>query len=144
MINSIWKYNSKLSWKTWSTALTSMPKNIYNFAIRYINKSLPDATNIHKWGITPSLLSIHCNNAQTLGHLISGCIDAFNEKFYNYRHDSILENFFKALETINRIEMFAYIMLKLIRSFFFSFICIKSLVHFKVNDIVNIPTKASS
>ena len=35
----------------WSKSQSNLPKNIYNFTIRYINNSLPTCKNLTKWGI---------------------------------------------------------------------------------------------
>ena len=65
-------------------------KKYYKFSIRYVNNSLANASNLHKWGKTTSSLCLHCNKNQTLGHVVAGCETSLREKRYNYRHDSIL------------------------------------------------------
>ena len=48
-------------------------KNIYNFCIRYLNNTIANSTNLHKWGKAPSPLCSGCNKPQTLGHVVAGC-----------------------------------------------------------------------
>ena len=38
----------------WSTCQFKLPKNIFNFTIRYISNSLPTHGNLQKWGLTSS------------------------------------------------------------------------------------------
>ncbi|CAB4014730.1 Hypothetical predicted protein [Paramuricea clavata] len=40
--------------KVWSTAQSKLPKNIYNFTIRYINNSLPTRKKLSRWGLSSS------------------------------------------------------------------------------------------
>ena len=82
VIKSIWEHGMKSAAVVWSKSITKLPKNIYNFSIRYNNNTLENATNMHKWGKTASPLCLHCNKNQTLGHVIGGCKIALREKRY--------------------------------------------------------------
>ena len=88
----------------WSKSVSKLPKNIYNFSISYVNNSLANAPNMHKWGKTTSSLCLHCNKNQTLGPVVAGCETSLREKPYNYRHDSILLNLVRILESIKSID----------------------------------------
>ena len=70
--------------------LSKLPHGIYNFVIRYLNNTLPNATNTFKWKISASKLCNFCHNDQTLGHVVGGCRTFLDEKRYNWRHDSII------------------------------------------------------
>ena len=48
VIKSIWKHGMKSAAVAWSKSSTKLPKNIYNFFIRYTNNTLAKATNMHK------------------------------------------------------------------------------------------------
>ena len=100
VVKSIWEESMKSSATIWSKSIVKLQKNIYNFCIRYLNNSLANTTNLHKWGKIPSPMCLHCNNPQTLGHVVTGCVMALNEKRYNYRHDSILLNIIRSIESI--------------------------------------------
>ena len=76
---SIWDHRRKSAAETWSKSISKLPKNIYNFYIRYVNNSLANASNMHKWGKTPSLLCLRCNKNQTLGHVVAGCETSIRE-----------------------------------------------------------------
>ena len=90
----------------WSKSVSKLPKNIYNFSISYVNNSLANAPNMHKWGKTTSSLCLHCNKNQTLGHVVAGCETSLREKSYNYRHNSILLNLGRILESIKSIDIY--------------------------------------
>ena len=50
VVNSIWKHSNKASSVLSSKVITQLPKNIYNFCIQYVNNTLANNTNLHKWG----------------------------------------------------------------------------------------------
>ena len=81
-------------------------KKYYKFSIRYVNNSLANVSNLHKWGKTTSSLCLHCNKNQTLGHVVAGCETSLREKRYNYRHASILLNLGRILESIKSIDIY--------------------------------------
>ena len=99
VVNSIWKHSNKASSVLWSKVITQLPKNIHNFCIRYVNNTLANNTNLHKWGKAPSPHCSACNKSQTLGHVVAGCSVHLNEKRYNYRHDSVLLNIVKSIKS---------------------------------------------
>ena len=92
----------------WSKAISKLPKNIYNFSICYVNNSLTNASNMHKWGKAASPLCLHCNKNQILGHVVAGCETSLREKRYNCRRDSILLNLGRILESIKIIDIYIF------------------------------------
>ena len=98
-MNSIWKHSNKASSILWSKVITQLPKNIYNFCIRYVNNTLANKTNLHKWGKAPSPHCSTSNKPQTLGHVVAGYSVHLNKKRYNYRHDSVLLNIVKSIKS---------------------------------------------
>ena len=83
--NSLSNINS-----VWSLAQRILPKNIFNFTIRYINSSLPTRKNLVKWGMSPTSDCSFCLMPETLLHVVSGCNTYLIEGRYTWRHDSIL------------------------------------------------------
>ena len=73
VVNSVWKHSNKASSVLWSKVITQLPKNIYSFCVRYVNNTLENNTNLHKWGKAPSPHCSACNKPQTLGHVVAGC-----------------------------------------------------------------------
>ncbi len=72
----------------WPTCKSKLPKNIFNFTIRYINNSLPTRKNLNKWGISSSPECSFCLHPETLLHVVAGC-SSYLDRF-TWRHDSIL------------------------------------------------------
>ena len=73
----------------WSTCQSKLPKNIFNFTIRYISNSLPTRRNLQKWGLTSSSECSFCLNSESLLHVVAGCSSYLDR--YTWRHDSILQ-----------------------------------------------------
>ena len=46
------------------------------------------------------------NKNQTLGHVVAGCETLLREKRYKYRHDSILLNLARILESVKSIDIY--------------------------------------
>ena len=106
VIKLLCEYGMKSAAEIWSKSISKLPKSIYKFSICYINNSLANSTNIHKWGKITSPLCLHCNKNQLLGHVVTGCEISLQEKCYNFRHDSILLNLGKILESVKLIDLF--------------------------------------
>ena len=83
----------------WSVAQSKLPKNIFNFTIRYINNALPTRKNLTKLGVTASPKCSSCLSSETLLHVVAGC-QSYLERF-TWRHDSILNCLAKALQAMN-------------------------------------------
>ena len=77
--------------KLWSVAQSNLPRNIFNFTIRYINNSLPTGQNLVRWNLSPTSDCSHCLSPETLLHVVAGCKSCLNR--FTWRHDSVL-NFF--------------------------------------------------
>ena len=106
VIKSIWEHGMESAAEIWSKSVSKLPKNIYNFSIRYVNNSLANASNMHKWGKTTFSLCLHCDENQTLGHVVVGCETSLREKRYNFRHDSVLLNLGRILESTKSIDIY--------------------------------------
>ena len=64
----------------WSSAQSKLPKNIFNFTIRYTNNCLPTRKNLAKWGIISSPDCSFCLCPETLMHVVAGC-QSYLERF---------------------------------------------------------------
>ena len=85
MNNSTSTFNS-----LWSSVQSKLPKNIFNFTIRYINNTLPTRKNLQKWGISPTSECSFCLNPESLLLVVAGCKTYLNEGRFTWRHDSVL------------------------------------------------------
>ena len=57
----------------WSSTQSKLPKNIFNFTVRYLNNTLANRTNLHKWKLSLSPDCSVCVHAESLLHVVSGC-----------------------------------------------------------------------
>ena len=105
--SNVIKYSLTKVNKIWSTAQSKLPKNIFNFTIRYINNTLPTLKNLAKWGLSSSHECSFCLNPETLGHVVAGCKNYLGEGRYTWRHDSILNFLAKSLQTVNHSSLYA-------------------------------------
>ena len=57
----------------WPACQSKLPKNIFNFTIRYINNSLPTRRNLQRWGLSSSSECSFCINPESLLSVVAGC-----------------------------------------------------------------------
>ena len=89
----------------WSTAQSKLPKNIYNFTIRYINNSLPTRKNLSRWGLSSSSECSFCLGPESLLHVVAEC-QCYLDRF-TWRHNSILNFLANTLQTVNGSALYA-------------------------------------
>ena len=89
VVKYIWEFVDGRFINQWSNVISHLPRNIFNFTIRYLSSTLANDPNAIKWGITNSSTCTFCDQQQTLGRGIGGCKTALLESRYNWRHDSI-------------------------------------------------------
>ena len=91
--------------KAWYTAKSKLPKNIYNFTIRYINNSLPTRKNLRRWGVCSQPECSFCLSPESLLHVVAGC-QSYLDRF-TWRHNPILNFIANALESVDETTLFA-------------------------------------
>ena len=89
----------------WSTAQSKLPRNIFNFTVRYINSSLPTRKNLTRWGLSFSPECSFCLCPETLLHVVAGC-QSYLQRF-TWRHDSILNFIAETLQTTYAAQIYA-------------------------------------
>ena len=89
----------------WSNVRSKLPKNIYNFSIRYINNSLPTRKNLSKWGISPNSGCTFCLSPESLLHVVAGC-QSYLERS-TWRHNSVLDFLAQTLQSVHGYNLFA-------------------------------------
>ena len=97
--SNVIKFSLKKLNSLWSKSQSNLPKNIYNFTIRYINNSLPTRRNLTKWGIMSNSDCFFCLKPETLLHLVAGC-QSYLPRF-TWRHDSVLNFIAKTLQPVS-------------------------------------------
>ena len=89
----------------WSTAQSKLPRNIFNFTVRYINSSLPTRKNLTRWGLSFSPECSFCLCPETLLHVVAGC-QSYLRRF-TWIHDSILNFIAETLQTTCAAQIYA-------------------------------------
>ena len=107
VIKALWKNSLSISKSIWQKALSTLPRNIYSFCLRYINNNLSNATNMINWGRAESSLCPLCQQPQTLGHVVGGCKVQLNQGRYDWRHNSVLLNLTNSIIATDNINIFA-------------------------------------
>ena len=89
----------------WSSAQSNLPKNIYNFTVRYINNTLPTRKNLVKWGIANSPDCSFCLSSESLLHIVNGCQHYLDR--FTWRHNSILNFIASSLNPVVNCTLYA-------------------------------------
>ena len=55
----------------WSSAQSKLPKNIFNFFIRYLNNTLANRVNLYKWKLSESSDCLFCLRPESFLHALS-------------------------------------------------------------------------
>ena len=104
--SNVIKYSLSSVNSIWSEAQSHLPKNIYNFTIRYINNSLPTRKDMARWGLSQSPDCSFCLNPESLLHVVAGCQQYLDR--FTWRHDSILNFIAKSLKAIINVHCSHY------------------------------------
>ena len=92
------KYSLKSINSIWSTVQSKLPKNIFNFTVRYINNTLPTRKNMFRWSISQSPDCSFCLNPESLLHVVAGCQHYLDR--FTWRHDSVVNFIASSLQPI--------------------------------------------
>ena len=84
----------------WSSAQGTLPKNIFNFTVKYINNTLPTKKNLCRWGLSSTSDCSLCLRPESLLHVVAGCTTYLNNGRFTWRHDSMLQFIAKRLKSI--------------------------------------------
>ena len=87
----------------WSSIQRILPKNIFNFTVKYINNTLPTRCNLHKWGLSPTSDCSFCSQSESLLH----CQTYLTQDCFTWRHDSIVQFIAKAFQSIPNSTLYA-------------------------------------
>ena len=100
--------HSTLSFNSiWSSVQSKLPKNIFNFTIRYINNTLPTRKNLLKWGISATSECSFCLEPESLLHVVAGCKTYLNQGRFTWRHDSVLNFIASTLKSVDHSNLYA-------------------------------------
>ena len=88
-------------------AQSALPRNIYNFTVRYLNNSLPTRKNMVTWGQSNDCSCSACAKTETLLHVVAGCKAYLRETCYDWRHSSLLLFLTKTFMKIKGVEIYS-------------------------------------
>ena len=90
IVTSVWQEALVSTRNKWFSVQKVLPKNIFNFTIRYFNNTLATKSNMQKWGKALTKICDYCPEVRTLNHVVAACKSALREGRYTWRHNSIL------------------------------------------------------
>ena len=84
-----------------------MPKNIFNFIVKYMNNTLTTKKNLCKWSLSNTSACSFCFQSETLQHVVSSCNSYLQDGRYTWRHNSVLLHIAKTLSSVVHSSLFA-------------------------------------
>ena len=70
----------------WSSAQSKLPKNIFNFSIRFLNNTLANRVNLYKWKLSQSSDCSFFLCPESLLHVVSGYKSYLEEGRYTQHY----------------------------------------------------------
>ena len=98
IVKDLWETALPSPREYWFKAQQTLPRNIYNNTIRYMNNSLASLSNLSRWGTSFTSSCNFCRHIQTTKHVLSGCTPCLDR--YTWRHNSILLNIANILKPL--------------------------------------------
>ena len=90
----------------WSVVPSRLPKNIFNFTVKY-NNTLPTRSNLHQRGLSPTSDCYFCFQSESLFHIIAGCQTYHTQGRFTWRHDSIPHFIAKIFQSVPSSTLYA-------------------------------------
>ena len=84
-----------------------MPKNIFNFSLKYLTNTLATRKNLFKWSIGQSSAYSFCLQTETLQQIVSSCKSYLDQGRYTWRHDSVLNFIANSLSALPSCSIYA-------------------------------------
>ena len=92
IVTSVWQEAVVSTRNKWFSVQKVLPKNIFNFIVRYFNNTLATKSNMQKWGKALTKICDYCSEVQAVNHVVAVCKSASREGRYTWPHNSILLN----------------------------------------------------
>ena len=84
-----------------------MPRNIFNFTIKYLNNTLATKKNLCKWSLSSSSACSFCLQSKSLQHIVSSCKCYLEDGRYTWRHNSVLLHISRTLSSLQDSSLYA-------------------------------------
>ena len=101
IVTLILNHSLKASNSLWSTAQSKLPRNIFNFTVRYLSNTLATRKNLTLWNLSKTSDCSFCLRPESLLHVVAGCKTYLNEGRFTWRHDSLLSVLASSLQCLN-------------------------------------------
>ena len=90
----------------WSSAQSKLPKNIFNFTVRYLNNTFATRKNLKLWNLSQTSDSSFCFQPESLLHVVAGCRSYLSEGRFTWRHDSALNFLASTFQYLNHCTFY--------------------------------------
>ena len=90
----------------WSSAQSKLPKNIFNFTVRYLNNTLATRKNLKLWNLSQTSGCSFCFQPESLLHVVAGCRSYLSEGRFTWRHDSALNFLASTFQYLNHCTFY--------------------------------------
>ena len=84
----------------------NMPKNIFNFIVRYMNNTLATKKNLCKSSLFTTSACSFCFQSETLQHVVSSCSSYLQDRRYTWRHNSVLLHIARTLSSVANSSLY--------------------------------------
>ena len=91
----------------WSGVQSTLPANIFNFTIKYLNNTLPTRKNLSLWKLCHSSDCQFCLLPETLLHVVAGCKVYLQQGLYTWWHNSVLNFLATSFKVVKGSSLFA-------------------------------------
>ena len=106
IISFLLEHSIKLLNSMWPFAQSKLPKNIFNFSIRYVSNTLANRVNLYKWKLSQSSDYSFRLCPESFLHVISGCKSYLKEGRYTWRDSSALHFVTFTLQWVRNSSLF--------------------------------------
>ena len=90
-----------------STVQKNMPKNIFDFTIKYLNNTLATRKNLCKWSLSSTSACSFCFQSEALQRIVSSCKSFLEDGRYAWRYNSVLLHLSNSLPSFKNTSLFA-------------------------------------
>ena len=90
----------------WSSAQSKLPKNIFNFTVRYLNSTRATRKNLKLWNLSQTSDCSFCLQPESLLHVVAGCRSYLSEGRFTWRHDSALNFLASTFQYLNHCTFY--------------------------------------
>ena len=90
----------------WSLAQSNLPKNIFNFTVKYINNTLPHRKKLAKWGLSTTSDCSFSLMTESLLHIVAGCQFYHQQGRYTWRHDYVLQLIATTFQSVTNVTLY--------------------------------------